>query len=63
MSNNANLIKKLRNNSWDKPVVTVAEAEKIVAHIERSAYNDHLDKCDRIGCAYPSFEQFINGVA
>lgn len=28
---NANLVKALVNNAWDKPVVTVKEAEKIVA--------------------------------
>jgi hypothetical protein len=60
MTNNANLVKQLVNNSWDKPVITIPQAEETIEQIQRKAYYDHLDKCDKIGCNYPSFEQFIN---
>ena len=34
---NANLVRQLVNNSWDKPAVTIAQAEAIIAKLENDA--------------------------
>ena len=39
MSNNANLVKKLVNNSWDKPVMTIKQATEYLTNREQIVNN------------------------
>lgn len=50
-TNNANLIKQLRNNAWDKPVVTKQQATEIVETFEK------LSQCNKDIVTYASFSQ------